>query len=266
VAGRGLGRIVIVARNTFREAVRERILLNLVLFAILLIISGLVLRELSIRQDLKVIKDLSLAAMDVFGTVIAVFVGVGLVSKEIERRSVYPLLAKPLTRDEFLLGKFAGLAFTLFVNLAAMTVGMFLTLAATSLRDPIKTDILDPGLLEAAFAIYASLLLVIAIALLFSTLASPTIAALSTVTLVVVGHYSDVVRNMREILPGVPGWVSTSLYFVLPNFQTFDLKHAAVHGRGITPAEMGWIVLYAAAYTAFVLTATLILFRKKELR
>ena len=107
-------------------------------------LSGLLLGQLSIRQDEKIIKDIGLAAMDLFGTLIAIFIGVGLVSKEIERRSLYPLLAKPLTRDEFLLGKFAGLAFTLLVNVAVMAAGLYLTLLATGRRA-------DPGLLKAVF-------------------------------------------------------------------------------------------------------------------
>ena len=124
-----MSRLLAVAANTFRETVRERVLYNLVFFAILMTLSGLLLGQLSIRQDEKIIKDIGLAAMDLFGMLIAVFMGIGLVSKEIERRSLYPLLAKPLTRGEFFLGKFAGLAFTLLVNLAVMTAGLYLTLA-----------------------------------------------------------------------------------------------------------------------------------------
>ena len=111
--GRRVSRLLAVAANTFRETVRERVLYNLVFFAILMTLSGLLLGQLSIRQDEKILKDIGLAAMDFFGVLIAVFMGTGLVSKEIERRSLYPLLAKPLTRGEFFLGKFAGLAFTI---------------------------------------------------------------------------------------------------------------------------------------------------------
>jgi len=110
-----LTRILAVAANTFRETVRERVLYNLVFFAILMTLAGLLVRQLSIRQDEKIIKDIGLASMELFGTLIAVFIGVGLVSKEIERRSLFPLLAKPLGRGEFFLGKFLGLAFTLLV-------------------------------------------------------------------------------------------------------------------------------------------------------
>ena len=107
--GRSLGRVVAVAANTYRESVRERVLYNLVFFAILMTLSGLLVRQLSIRQDAKIIKDIGLASMDIFGTLIAMFIGVGLVSKEIERRSIVPLLAKPVSREEFYCGKFLGL-------------------------------------------------------------------------------------------------------------------------------------------------------------
>jgi ABC-type transport system involved in multi-copper enzyme maturation permease subunit len=113
-----VSRLIAVAANTYRETVRERVLYNLVFFAILMTLSGLFLAELSVRQDDRIIKDIGLASMELFGTFIAIFVGVGLVSKEIERRSLYPLLAKPLTRTEFLLGKFCGLGLTLLVNCA----------------------------------------------------------------------------------------------------------------------------------------------------
>ena len=131
VPGR-LSRIRAVAANTFRETVRERVLYNLVIFAILMTLSGLLLGQLSIRQDERIIKNIGLASMDIFGTLIAIFIGVGLVSKEIERRSLYPLLAKPLGRDEFLLGKFVGLGVTLVVNVGVMTAG--------PLRDPARDE------------------------------------------------------------------------------------------------------------------------------
>ena len=172
--GRGMSRLLAVAANTFRETVRERVLYNLVFFAIVMTLSGLLLGQLSIRQDEKILKDIGLAAMDLFGSLIAVFIGTGLVSKEIERRSLYPLLAKPLTREEFFLGKFAGLAFTLLVNLAVMTAGLYLTLLATGRR-------LDPRLLAAIYPILLGLLLVVAFAMLFSTLTSSTMAAVLTV-------------------------------------------------------------------------------------
>jgi ABC-type transport system involved in multi-copper enzyme maturation permease subunit len=252
-----LNRIAAVAGNTFRETVRERVLYNLMFFAILMTLSGLLLGHLSIRQDQKIIKDLGLASMDLFGTLIAVFIGVGLVSKEIERRSLYPLLAKPLSRSELLVGKFLGLGLTLFVNVACMTVGLWVTLLATSGR-------LELGLLKAIYPIFLGLLLVVALALLFSTLTSGPVAAVCTVSVIVAGRFSDVIRNMQEVLPGAPAWLARSLNLVLPNFQNFDLKDRVVYGDPVDPVVFVWITLYALLYIVLALGAAAVAFRERE--
>jgi len=257
--GGGVTRILAVAANTYRETVRERVLYNLVLFAVLMTLSGLLMKQLSIRQDERIIKDIGLAAMELFGTLIAVFMGVGLVSKEIERRSLYPLLAKPLGRSEFILGKFAGLGFTLLVNVAVMTAGLYVTLAATH-------AVFDPNLLKAVYTMLLGLLLVVALALLFSALSSSMLmAAVGTVIVVVAGHFSDIVRNMQQVVPGMPGWLSQALYYALPNFRNFDLKSRVVHFDPVPFSDLGWISLYATAYLGVVLALALAVFRSRDL-
>ena len=259
-----LRRIAAVATNTYRETVRERVLYNLVFFALLMTVSGLILRDLAVRQDDRIIKDLGFAAMDVFGTLIAIFIGVGLVSKEIERRSLYPLLASPLTRGEFLTGKLSGLAFTLLVNLGVMTIGLYLTLLAIRLRGALAAPP-DARLLVAVAAIYAGLVLVLAVALLFSTLTSSTMAAVCTFAVVVVGRYADVIRNVREVVPGVPSWLTDLVYYALPNFAYFDLKDRVVHGESVPLATLVWIVAYSFAYSTVLLGLAAAAFRRKDL-
>ncbi|HEY7514520.1 MAG TPA: ABC transporter permease [Vicinamibacteria bacterium] len=250
-------RILAVAANTFRETVRERVLYNLVFFAILMTLSGLLVGELSIRQDEKILKDIGLAAMELFGTLIAIFIGVGLVSKEIERRSLFPLLAKPLSRDELFLGKFLGLGFTLLVNLVVMSAGLFLTLWATGWG-------VDPGLLRAIYPIFLSLLLVVSLAMLFSTLTSSALAAVCTVGVVLGGRFSDVIRNMREVAPGAPTWAVDVLYNVIPNFRNFDFKDRVVYGDPVTASVLGWVTLYGTLYVAIALALGLVVFRTRD--
>ena len=252
-----MNRILAVAMTTYRETVRERVLYNLVFFAMLMILSGLLLRHLSIRQDEKIVKDLGLASIDLFGTLIAVFIGVGLVSKEIERRSLYPLLAKPLRRQELLLGKFLGLAFTLLVNSAVMTAGLYITLFATRRS-------FDPRLLKAIYPILLGLLVVVALALLFSALMSPALATVSTVCVVVAGRFSDVIRNMREVAPGAPGWLSQALYYLIPNFRDFDFKNRVVYGDPVSAVDLAWVSAYAAAYVAVTLAAAAAAFSSRD--
>ena len=254
-----MNRVAAVAFNTYRETVRERVLYNLVFFAILMTLSGLLLRDLSIRQDVKIIKDIGLASMDLFGTLIAIFIGVGLVNKEIERRSLYPLLAKPLARGEFFVGKFLGLSFTLLVNIAVMAAGLWLTLLATG---PLP----DAHLLKAVYPIYLGLLLVVATALLFSTLTSPALAAVCTVAVVLAGRFSDVIRNMREVAPGVPSWLPTALYFVLPNFRNFDFKDRVVYGDPVPAATLLWVTAYALVYGGALIVLGMSVFRRRDLQ
>ncbi|MBN2371074.1 MAG: ABC transporter permease [Vicinamibacteria bacterium] len=251
-------RIAAVSANTFRESVRERILYNLVFFAIVVILAGLVLKPLSIYQEEKILKDVGLAAMDFFGTLIAIFVGVSLINKEIDRRSLYPLLAKPLGRGEFLIGKFCGLCFTLFVNISVMTVCLYGALFYASRA-------VDIALLKAILAIYLGLLLIVALAQLFSTVTSPVMAAVATVCLVVAGRYSDVIRDMREVTESVPAWLVEFLYAAIPNFAHFDLKNRVVYGDPVTATDLLWIASYALAYIGAAVVASLLLFRSKEL-
>src|SRR5687767_15797543 len=114
-----------IAVNVFRESVRDRVPYNLVIFAILLIGASYLLGQLTAGQDVKIIKDLGLAATSVFGLFIAIFIGIGLVSKEVERRSIYALLAKPISRPQLVFGKYAGLVLTLAVNVAVMTIALY---------------------------------------------------------------------------------------------------------------------------------------------
>ncbi|HET7295100.1 MAG TPA: ABC transporter permease [Vicinamibacteria bacterium] len=247
-----------MAANTFRETVRERVLYNLMFFALLMTASSLLLGQLSIHQDEKIVKDLGLASVDIFGTLIAVFIGVGLIGKEIERRSLYPLLAKPLRRHEFLLGKFAGLAFTLLVNTALMSAGLFATLLLRYRRA-------DLELLKGVVALYLGLLLVVAVALFFSTVATSTlVATLSTLAMVVAGRYGDVIRNMRDVT-NVPQWLVTGLYLALPNFHNFDVKTEIVYGDPVPAVQLAWMAAYAAAYAGALLSAAQLAFARRDL-
>jgi ABC-type transport system involved in multi-copper enzyme maturation permease subunit len=255
--GSGLNRLAAVAANTFRETVRERVLYNLVFFALLMTASGLLLGQLSIRQDEKILKDIGLSAMDLFGTLIALFVGVGLVAKEVERRSLYPLLAKPLSREELFLGKFLGLSFTLLVNLVVMTAGLYLTLLATGRR-------LDPTLLKAIYPTFLGLLLVVALALFFSTLTSTALAAVCTVALAVAGRYADVIRNMQEVAPGVPTWLVSLIYYTIPNFRNFDFKNQVAYGDPVPWSALAWVTLYAFVYVGVVLGLGVSIWRRRD--
>src|SRR4026207_766842 len=181
--GGSFARIIAIARNAFREAVRDRVLYNLVLFVLLLTAAAIFIGELSGGQERKVIVDLGLSAMLLFGAFIAIFVGVGLVYKEIEKRTIYAIFSKPVGRGEFLVGKYLGLCLTLLVNVVVMGVGVSLALLYVSRG----WDPLIPTIWPAVVLIYMELMLLTAVALLFSSFSSPALSALLTFMVFIIG-------------------------------------------------------------------------------
>ena len=171
-----MSRAAIVAWNTFREAVRDRVLYSLVFFALVMIAAAIIVGQISLDIEAIVIVTLGLSAISLIGLLMAVFIGVGLVSKEMDKRTLYALLAKPLRRWEFLLGKFAGLLLTLTVNTAAMATGLFVALLY------VKHSLVrgDAVVLVAVYFILLKLALVVALALLFSCYTTPLLAILFT--------------------------------------------------------------------------------------
>ena len=195
-----------IAVNVFRESVRDKVLYNLVGFAILMIGVSLLIGQLTAGQEVKIIKDLGLASVSVFGTFIAIFIGIGLVSKEVEKRSIYALIAKPLSRTQLVLGKFVGLALTLAVNVGVMTLAIFAVLlwwdqqTVAAVKAGWEAPALDPAMLTAVFLIYLELLVVTAIAIVFSTYSSAILSAAFTFGLVIAGHFSRDLRNFYYLL------------------------------------------------------------------
>jgi ABC-type transport system involved in multi-copper enzyme maturation permease subunit len=251
-------RVSAVMRNTFRETVRQRILMSLVPYSIVIGAGALLLREISIGQEVKILKDVGLSAMDLFGTFAAIVMGVDLVTREIERRSAYPILARPLTRSEFVLGKFLGLVASLGLCLVLMTAILGLVLFFMG-------DGLSLRFLVAPYGVFLMLALTVAIALFFSVITNSTLASAFTVILVIAARFSDVLRNMADVLPDVPRWLPRALVVVLPNFQNFDFKVRAVYGDPLPPGAVGVVTVYASVYAAFLLLLACMAFDRKEM-
>ena len=262
-----------IALNVFRESVRDRVLYNLVLFAVLLIGSSYLLTHLTAGQDIKIIKDLGLAATSLFGLFIAVFIGIGLVSKEVERRSIYALLAKPISRTQFVIGKYAGLVLTLGVNVAVMSAALYGVLGyMTWIETPefkASWDApgVDPALLKALFLIFVELMLVTAIALFFSTFSSPILSAAFTFGLYVAGNFNADLKNFGQIVdaPAV-AWMARALYHLLPDLSAFDVKNLVVHGFPVSAGYLGSTTAYGLAYIAALLTASTVIFSKRDFK
>lgn len=265
--------IALVAGAVFKESVRDRVPYSMVAFAVLLMAASFLISQLTAGQDLKIIKDLGLAAISWFGLVIAVFIGIGLVSKEVERRSVFALLAKPLTRGQFILGKYFGLVMTLVVNLSVMALAFYAVLFYFDVitSDYAKTawpaPALDPRLMLAIGLTIAELAIVTALALFFSTFSSPLLSAMLTLGLWVAGHFSGDLRNFEAVIDAAPVVaLARALYYVLPNLAPFNIRAEVVHGVAVSGTTIALTLAYAAVYIGILLTAAMAIFQRRDFK
>ena len=255
-------RIAYIASNTFREAVRDRVLYNLIAFAVLLSAAAIFIGQISIEIERLVVINLGLTAVSLFGVVIAIFVGIGLVSKEIEKRTLYTVLSRPVRRWEFIVGKFFGLAGTLVVNTFFMAIGVFGALLYVA-----------HGFSAADFSIFAALyfiilefLIICALALLFSSFSSPLLSAVFAFSLFVIGSFADDLRGFATLTHGLTRWIATAAAYLVPNFSTLNVISAVAHQQPI-----GWPLilqntLYALFYTAMTLSGAALIFDRRNLK
>jgi len=265
--------IAAIAINVFRESVRDKVLYNLVFFAILMMGASYLIGQLTAGQDVKIIKDLGLVSVSVFGLFIAVFIGIGLVSKEVERRSIYSLLAKPIHRYQLVAGKYAGLVLTLVVNIAVMALALYAVLVyliwgvPPILQKAWDAPALDPALLIAIFLILVELMLITAIALFFSTFSTPILSAALTFGFFVAGHFSGDLRNFEQVVDSpTAARLAGALYWVLPNLAQFDVKAQVVHGQPVPMGDVALSCAYAALYIGVLLVSAMFIFSRRDFK
>jgi ABC-type transport system involved in multi-copper enzyme maturation permease subunit len=256
-------RVGVVALNTFREAVRDRVLYNLVFFALLMMAAAIVVGQISIGIEESVIVSLGLSAISVIGLLIAVFIGVALVSKEMDKRTLYALLAKPVRRWEFLLGKFGGLVLTLAVNTAAMALGLLLVMLYV--KHSLERS--DAVVLVAVYFILLKLALVVALALLFSCFTTSLLAILFTAGLYIVGLYVQELKNLPvDVMSPGMALFTKWLAYLLPNFENYNVMAMAAHGRPVPGTLILQNTVYTVVYCAIVLAASAVVFSRKNLK
>jgi ABC-type transport system involved in multi-copper enzyme maturation permease subunit len=256
-----LKRVFSVARNTFREAVRDRVLYNLVLFVLLITAAAVFLGDLTAGYEARVIVNMGLSAALVFGAFIAIFVGVSLVSKEIEKRTVYAILSKPLGRGEFIVGKYLGLSLTLLVNVVVMGAGISLALFYVQGKQFI------PSVWCALALIFFELTILTATATLFSSFSSPALSALMTFFIFVIGHFSASLKEFAVALGSQSARVFfEALYYVLPNLSNFTFITPAAHGQFPSVGFTAAAAAYAAIYVVILLSASILIFSRRNFK
>ena len=262
--------ILIIAVNAFRETVRDKILYNLVIFTVCLILFSLMLGEWSVFARVNVIKDFTLAVMSLAGLLMSIFVGIGLIQKEIQRKTILTLLAKPLPRWHFIVGKYLGLLMVLALNLAIMTLVFFVLLRMIGVRP-------TGSLIMAIYLIFLEMAVVTAAALLFSAFSTPTLSALFTLGVYVAGHLSgDIVnhlafiRKFGERLPGTPvispftEKLIQAVYYIIPNLENFNIRGRVVYDLPIPEHYVMYTSLYGLAFIAMYLLVASLWFSKRD--
>ncbi len=249
-----------IATNTVRESIRNKLLYTLVFFAVIVIAISVVIASLSYVEGQRIIQDVGLAAIRLFSVGIAVFVGIGLIHGEIERRTIYTILSKPISRSEFLVGKFLGLVLTVWMQLVFMAIAFVIVSLASGAP-------LGAGHAQALLVFGVELVVVVAIATLFSSFTTPMLAALFTLGIYMAGHLSrDLDELGRQADDPKLTMAATWIYRLLPDLEGFDLSIQAVHGLPITNAEVFLPILYGIGYSTVLLIAASTIFRRRDLK
>ena len=249
-----------IAANTFREAIRDRVLYLFVGFAIVMVISTKLFGMLTVGDETKIVKDIGLASMRFFSMLIAVMMSMILISREVDNRTVFNILAKPVRRWQFILGKYLGLVTIVAANLLLITVVLVVMVLIVS-------GDFDPMLLFASAMTLLEMLVLAAFATFFAVLTKPILGSLMTFAVFVVGHMSADLWLLTRQLPGaLTRAVIAVVYYLLPNLERFDFSTEVVHDLPIPGAAVGWAVIYAGAFVAVVLLLAALRFRAKDLK
>jgi Cu-processing system permease protein len=255
-------RIYHIATNTFREAVRDRVLYNLIAFALLLSGAAVLVGQISIEIERLVVINLGLAAISLFGAVIAIFIGIGLVSKEIDKRTLYTMLSRPVRRWDFIAGKFFGLAGTLVVNTFFMAVGVFGALLYVAHR----LQAADAWVLVALYFIVLELVIVTSLALFFSSFSSPLLSAIFAFSLFVIGSFAEDLRGFASVSHGAVHLLMTATAYVVPNLAALNVISQVAHGYPVAGELVMYNTAYALVYSAAVLAGAVMIFEKRNLK
>ena len=253
-------RVIGLARNTFREGVRDRLFLMIGIFAVVILAASFIIGPISLGEQQRITQDLGLASISILTFLIAVLVGTGIVYREIERKTIYTVLSKPVSRWEFIVGKFLGLNAIVAVLILGMTV-VFMIVNTTVTRS------FQPGLLTVIALIWVEMVLLTALSVLMSTLCSPILGAVFTMMLYVVGHTSADLKELAARFGSISvRMLANVMYYMLPNLEYLNVKSKVVHGVHVDGAYVAFATSYALLYTVIFLSLAIIVFERREFK
>lgn len=257
-----IARLYWIAFNTFREAVRDRVLYNLILFALLLVAAAPLISQISIGVERLFLINLGLTGISLFGVVIAVFLGMGLVSKEIDKKTLYTVLSRPVRRWEFIVGKFLGLSATLVVNATFMSLGLILTLlyVARGLKAA------DTYVLIAIYFILLQFFILTALALLFSSFSTPIFAAIFSLAMFILGSLSTELHGFAATATGAQRFMAAFASYIVPNLANLNVISQVAHEQPVSSALVFHNTVYAWLYVLAALSGAMFIFEYRNLK
>jgi ABC-type transport system involved in multi-copper enzyme maturation permease subunit len=253
-------KIIAIAQNTFREAVRDRVFVLVAVFGLLLVSSSVILSPLTIGAQQKLVADIGLASISMFAVLVVLFVGSGLVSKEIDKRTIMTILSKPVSRFEYLIGKYVGLLATIGVMIGAMSVLFALALLATGSK-------FEGAYLFSLGLTVVEMMVVTAVVIFFSSFTTSVLTSVFTLGVFLAGRMLPDLESFA-IVSGNPSVERSMeiLGYILPNLDLFDVRNAAVHGLPIEVTHVALAVLYGVIYSGVLLLVATQLFARREFK
>ena len=259
-----VAKILAIGANTFREAIRNKVLYSLLFFAVMIIVSSLAIGAMTVGEEGRVTMDLGLGGMSLFSVIIAIFVGVNLLYKELDKRTIYTLISKPIHRYQFILGKYLGVVWTLAVQVAVMTAVLYVVLQ-------IQGTPVHSALAKMVVLIFLEVMVITAIALLFSSFSTPFLSGLFTMGIFVMGRSVPEIRLIAKIKFRSLSWLLKTASYVVPNLRFFYVTGSdsggddlSVHGTFVDGAYLLWALAYAAPYSLLALLWSMLFFSRRD--
>ncbi|MCX7959027.1 MAG: ABC transporter permease [Deltaproteobacteria bacterium] len=255
-------RLLSIALNTFKESIRNKILIGVLLFSVLIIISTMVLVQLTIGQWMKITVDIGLGAISLFGNLMAVFLGINLVAKEIDRKTVYTIVSKPIKRYEFILSKYIGLILTIFINVVLMLIILLIIL-----KFYVRYEIPYLGTIQAFYLLILEFMIISSVAIFFSTFSTPIMSAAFSLTIWLIGHLLSDLKfwSMKSENEGFRILINTA-YYLLPDLELLNLKSNIVYQITADANYIFWVSAYSLMYSIVMLTVSILIFEKRDFK
>ncbi len=250
--------ILTIAKNTFKETIRDKILYGILCFALLFLISTTMFGSISLGEDVKVIKDFGLAGIYIFSLIIAIFLGTSLIYKELEKRTLYVIFSKPVSEFQFILGKFFGLWFSVILNILFMTA-IYIAIVL------IKGGGFDYASLFAILLLIFELSIFISLTIVFSTITTPLAGTIYTIIVLYIGHSIGLIKGFIEKASPFVKYLLLIVYYVFPNLEKFNLRNSVVYGSLPNSAQIIYPIIYSVLFTTILLSLAIQALKKQDL-